>query len=404
MRIRQMIILFIFWASLLCGGAAFLFWRGERTEAAPGWPVPAALAVATDLHYISPELTDGGEYFAEVVKNGDGKAMPYCEEITDAFVAQIIERKPDALILTGDLTFNGARASHEALAAKLALIEEGGIPVLVIPGNHDLNNPLAASFQGDSHRVVESVSARQFADIYDDFGYREALGRDKASLSYVYDLSPGLRVLMVDVNTKDSPGVLADETLRWVKRQLKAAREEGVRVLAASHQNLMMHNPFFSNGYVMGNAEKLRDLYAEYGVLCNLSGHIHFQHIAASEDGVTEFVTSSLITSPCQYGILEVDSSETHYHAEQVGFPHAAEARQIFRDAARRMAAEALPDAGDGLYDLFADFSTMFFSGRLDSLSWDEALYEELCERYPFIGFYINSILKDGLRNHTESP
>ena len=44
------------------------------------------LVTATDLHYLSPELTDHGETFWQVMKNGDGKVTEYCEELFDAFL------------------------------------------------------------------------------------------------------------------------------------------------------------------------------------------------------------------------------------------------------------------------------------------------------------------------------
>ena len=92
------------------------------------------LIVANDLHYIAPSLTDHGEYFENMIHHSDGKVMEYIEELTDAFLAEGIEASPDALILSGDLSFNGARASHEALAEKLRAVTGAGIPVLVIPG------------------------------------------------------------------------------------------------------------------------------------------------------------------------------------------------------------------------------------------------------------------------------
>ena len=39
-------------------------------------------------------------------------------EITDAFIEEVINRQPDRLILSGDLTFNGEEKSHEELAMK----------------------------------------------------------------------------------------------------------------------------------------------------------------------------------------------------------------------------------------------------------------------------------------------
>ena len=43
------------------------------------------IAVATDLHYIAPQLTDRGELFKYVAGSNDGKLMQYTEEILDAF-------------------------------------------------------------------------------------------------------------------------------------------------------------------------------------------------------------------------------------------------------------------------------------------------------------------------------
>lgn len=363
---------------------------------------PAALAVATDLHYIAPELTDGGAYFTRIVENGDGKAMAYCEEITDAFVEQIAEQKPDALLLAGDLTFNGARASHEALAKKLRAIESAGVPVLVIPGNHDLNSAMAASFRGGTYTLAESVNAEEFAELYAPFGYDEALSRDDASLSYTYELSSGLRALMLDVNTAESPGALTDATFQWARRQLEAARKDGVHVLAVSHQNLLSHNSLFSYGYVIGDGERLLRLYEQYGVLCNLSGHMHIQHIAESGAGLPEIVTSSLITAPFQYGVLQLGGSAAEYSVNRLTFPHEAEAAQFFWDAAYRSAAEELSASDELLRCWFADVNAAYFAGRSDQIAWDDERYREIQKKGAFLGIYLQSIRDDGFRDHTK--
>ncbi len=72
------------------------------------------------------------------------------------------EIKPDVLILSGNLSFNGAKASHEGLAAKLKAIEDSGVSVLVMPGNHDLYSRIAACFEGDDYTLVDNVSAGTF--------------------------------------------------------------------------------------------------------------------------------------------------------------------------------------------------------------------------------------------------
>lgn len=118
-----------------------------------------SVCIATDLHYLSPELTDDGTAFQTLIQNSDGKAMEICETIIDSFLSQALAEWPDVLILSGDLTFNGERVSHEALCDKLSQVESAGIPVLVIPGNHDLENPMAASFHGDDYESASSLNA-----------------------------------------------------------------------------------------------------------------------------------------------------------------------------------------------------------------------------------------------------
>lgn len=355
---------------------------------------PVTLAVATDLHYISPRLTDGGEAFLSVVENADGKAMPRIDELVRAFAAEIAVSGPDALIITGDLSFNGARLSHEDLAEILAGIEEAGVPVYVIPGNHDLDSSQAARFEGDTVTLVESVGAAEFREIYRDFGFDEALSEDSASLSYTARIAPGLRLLCVDVNGSRTPGWVSDETLEWAEAQLAEARSAGERVLAVSHQNLYMHNPMFLSGYVISNSAQLEELYLEYGVLANLSGHIHLQHTRAGR--LPELVTSSLAVSPNQYGLLTVDADGCSYETESVeaGGDFAAWSAEFFRETAINQALEQLGDAPEAarLAEFYAEVNALYFAGRCDLIAWDEELLAAWTERAFFIPMYFESI------------
>ena len=71
-------IVFLAVSALVLAAAVFLVpHRQENVSAAP----LERLTLVADPHYIAPELTDGGTYFTRIVENGDGKAMPYCEEI-----------------------------------------------------------------------------------------------------------------------------------------------------------------------------------------------------------------------------------------------------------------------------------------------------------------------------------
>ena len=278
-------------------------------------PAEYRVALATDLHYLSPALRDGGEMFQKVIAVGDGKVTEYCDEVTDAFLAEVLRLEPEALILTGDLSYNGERESHLALAEKLEAVEAAGVPVLVLPGNHDLYRSCYA-FLGEEAEAVPSVTAEEFREIYAAFGFDEALDLDPDSLSYAAPLNDSTRVLMLDANTLHNPCGLSDKTLAWVEEQLRAADKAGQQVLVACHQNLYRHT-MFGPGYVVNGTEKLQELLEQHGVPLFLSGHLHVQHIL-TEGAVTEIATSSLTMGACHYALLTGSDGELRYEARPV--------------------------------------------------------------------------------------
>ena len=262
---------------------------------------PVTMAVATDLHYLSSSLTDGGTFFTDLVKNADGKNMFYIEEITESFVATMIQEKPEILILSGDLTFNGEKQSHLDLEQKLEKIKENGTQILVMPGNHDIDRSSAAGFFGDSYELVDTVSKEEFAKIYQDYGLQESIEKDDTSLSYLYRARKDLWILMLDSNSHGT-NEISDQTFSWIEEILKDAKEQDIQVLAVSHQNLLAHNPYFTEGFLIDRSQELEALYEKYDVMANLRGHIHIQHI--KDSGLPEILTSALPVSPHHYGIL----------------------------------------------------------------------------------------------------
>lgn len=379
---------------------------------------PATFLVATDLHYISPALTDHGAYFTRMLANSDGKVTAYIDELTDAFLSQAIKKKPDGLILSGDLSFNGARRSHEDLAAKLRAVREAGIPVYVIPGNHDLYSYASASFSGDAYTRVENITSDAFAEIYRGFGFDAALSRDPYSLSYIAEPVPGLRLLMLDTNTQHMTGAVAQNTFTWLEGELQKARRDGAKVIAVSHQNLFAHSSVISRGFVISNASLLCALYERYGVSVNLSGHIHMQHTAASKAGLPEIATSSLAVSPCQYGVLEIEGGAAQYHTETVDVAAWAKAAgktdenllhfsqyaaDFFAATTLRQAAAKLGDSPDAsiLAAWLAELNAAYFSGRMDTVDPTSDMAARWRGADSFFGRYVESILSEELRDHT---
>jgi len=350
----------------------------------------------SDIHYISPELIEDMEFFEDLMEGADGKATQYISEITDAFIAEAVEAKPDAVIISGDLTLNGAKLSHEELAARLGEIKETGIKVLVIPGNHDITRQ-AYRFTADGVEPAESITADEFRSIWNEFGFSDAIAADEKTLSYVSEINEGLRILMVDVNTALKGSVPAS-TLKWIEQQLKDAQTAGARVIAVSHQNLFIHDRLFNFGYQINNSDKLAELYEKYGVRLNLSGHLHIQHWT-TEGNITDIATSSLAVSPNQYGVLTV-GDDIHYQTckTAVSVPgiedFAAWSRDWF-DISNSKFANEIPDEfspseKEEMTDLARDMNRGLFSGYIADT--DESILAKWETVPGFTYKYLNSM------------
>ena len=367
--------------------------------------------LATDIHYIDPNLTDNGEYYQRMVESGDGKYMYGCEEITDQFINQVIEAHPTALILSGDITFNGARDSHIALAKKLKAISDAGIPVIALPGNHDLTVGRAAKFNGDAYELVDSIDATQFMDIYNEFGFENAIARDETSLSYITEVAPNLRVLVVDVNTVPGmSGILTNSTLDFVEEQLKRAKEDKAYVVGVTHQTLLEHSELTSQGMIFINNEKLLALYEKYDVLMNLSGHMHIQHIKESDNGFVEIATGALMTAPNYHGEIRFNGRKMTYKAVPTITDDtlASEAKDFLWNNAYRQGESNLADEAnrEAMAGYFADFNVNYIAGRPDLIPWDEEVNNQGEQTDSFVPVYFQVVADEmeasKLENYSE--
>jgi len=281
------------------------------------------IVIATDIHYLAKELTDFGSAFQEMAKSEDGKMVAYVWEITDAFLGQVIERRPQVLILSGDLTLNGERISQEALAQQLQRVEDAGIPVVVIPGNHDINNYKACSYKGNETVPTEITTPEQFAEIYEDFGYGEAVSRDPSSLSYTYELADGTWLLMLDsCQYEDGAlvgGMIRGETYQWIDEVMEDAWVQERRVIAVGHHNLLDESRIYEEDCTIEHSEELERKLDEWGIGLYLSGHLHVQHYKSSQSyAIDEIVTSALCVSPCQYGVLQYFGPGDYFYGTEI--------------------------------------------------------------------------------------
>ena len=135
--------------------------------------------VISDIHYFAKELKgDYSEEYKEWLYNKHKEyddADSLLTNALDGVLRNAAENGETYVLLPGDLTKDGEKKSHQALAEKLAAFEaETGIPVFVVPGNHDINNTNACTFENGVKEAAEPTSPEQFREIYAEFGYDEA--------------------------------------------------------------------------------------------------------------------------------------------------------------------------------------------------------------------------------------
>ncbi len=310
-----------------------LLWGGEqnasKSQNASGKQDDSLrLILATDIHYLSPALIEKGELFDRMMSIGDGKQMNYIGEITDAFLDTVITEHPDGLILSGDLTFNGEKKSHEDLAKKLKKVKKAGIPVYVIPGNHDIQNFYASKYKKTSLEPAESVSATEFDQIYSSYGREDAMVKDEDSLSYIAEVSKDLWLFMLDTakyednslaHPSEASGRVRDTTYRWMETYLEKAKEGGITPIIVMHHNLLQHSILF-DGYTVDNNVRFINLFQKYNAQLVLSGHMHIQAIdSKTTNGQTvyDIATSSLAVYTNQFGVVKFVPGEGLYYETQ---------------------------------------------------------------------------------------
>ncbi|MEI6580256.1 MAG: metallophosphoesterase, partial [Eubacteriales bacterium] len=137
---------------------------------------PLQMALISDIHYYPQSLM--GDKGAAWQKYCDDKSSQYTQ--TDALVdaalnAIGIHSKKNGckyLLIPGDLTKDSEYAGNVALAGKLKRFEEKtGIQVLVIDGNHDINDSNASTFKNGKPEKTRATTPQDFRALYSDLGY-----------------------------------------------------------------------------------------------------------------------------------------------------------------------------------------------------------------------------------------
>ena len=323
------------------------------------------IAVITDIHYLDPSLLKNGADTGKALTdymNRDPKMIPYGDPIFRKVIEKLKAEHPDIVLVAGDLTKDGEKLSHVAVAHFFQELEDEHIRVFVVPGNHDINNPFADRYDGDNAYPTASVTAEEFQQIYSNFGFFNAVSRDPNSLSYISQPSAGLWILGIDdckykENTRDSDvtaGKITPKTMQWIQGQMKIARQKNIMVLGLMHHNMIEHysgQSVLDPDYVTDNWEANADTLRKWGMNIIFTGHYHANDITLRGNGSTilyDIETGALIHTPVCYRMVDLSLKK----------------REL--DVTTKYITSISASIPNGLD--FVSYSNNFFSTRLDGI------------------------------------
>jgi predicted MPP superfamily phosphohydrolase len=276
-------------------------------------------AFITDMHIVANSLMTSENY--SDYSDAD-KIINMTEAISNSLVDELIEKKYKYVLVGGDLTESGDETSHLVCAAMFAKLEDAGVNVFVVNGNHDI-----ASNKG---KIGTCISSARFKEIYYNYGYDEAIATCPKSLSYVADLDDDYRLIAIDTMTYYDDDIanckeeaMSNSHYEWIKAQVELCKEDDVTPIIITHESLLNHYPDITDIIMdvdtSAQYSKLVEYLADNGANYVFAGHYHIQDILSetttSGNTLYETETSSLAFYPCNYMEMSFTSKKITINA-----------------------------------------------------------------------------------------
>ena len=259
-------------------------------------------SVASDIHIAAKNETLNVNYPESELffhAGGSGNLYDEGEGILKSMLKQSAASGVDFVLVPGDMTRSGTEAEHKFISNIFReFTKSTGIPVYVIPGNHD---------------YFSKTTTEQIKEWYADCGYNRALTVDTKTASYTADLSDDYRLIAVDSN---NPGVngdgLNDELFSWIDTQVAAARADGKEIIYTMHHSVLEHltlGSLLMKDFVVRNTDDVAERFCEWGIQYTFTGHEHGNDVAkyVGKNGnvLYDILTTSLSSYPLEYRLVD---------------------------------------------------------------------------------------------------
>lgn len=188
----------------------------------------------------------------------------FVPEVAAGALALAERRRPDVVVISGDLTQRATTQQFRDARAFVDDIEALGLPTLTVPGNHDV--PMYRHFF--------------FQRVFSPYGaYRRHFSPDLEPTFQDDELF--LLGLNTAYNWTVKDGRLTRAKLHRVAEQLAAVPPELARIVVAHHH--LIPPPRYDTQRVMKNAYETVETLSRGGVELVLSGHLHQAYVGSSE-------------------------------------------------------------------------------------------------------------------------
>lgn len=252
---------------------------------------PLKIQVITDTHYYSRKVGTSGKAYEKAESKSQMVIKDSDLVIKAGFDLLCNDTSTDIVLLSGDTTHNGELDSHSEFIEMLRDLKKRGKRVYVITATHDFRDGgVTDGYVGDEAVKVPAVEDRHdLWDMYYEFGPNEAISTHKESMSYVVQLAPGYRLFALNDDTNYKPegqrgSGFSDDCMNWILEQLEDARKNDQYVIAMTHHPMIAPSPFYAiigKGDMQRNHETTREVFADAGLHCMITGHTHVHDISS---------------------------------------------------------------------------------------------------------------------------
>ena len=208
----------------------------------------------------------------------------FVPNLMNRVISELNELKPDAVVVSGDLTSQGFRQEYKSWVAYADRIEA---PLYTVPGNHDSRN----------------VGYLHFEDLIGPRNWSVDIG--------------GVRIVGMDSSEPDqNEGKVGRGHYEWITREFLQPAQ--LKVFVLHHHLLPIPGTGRERNTVMDAGDVLEVL-IHAGTHVVLSGHKHVPYVWRIEDmyvanaGTVSSLRVRGYTKPC-YNVLDFDGDEVNIH------------------------------------------------------------------------------------------